>query len=55
MTPSELAAAADALARSLEAAVSLATTRIEHIRVTGHALEARRLADALRAALGTPV
>jgi len=55
MTPSELIEAADRLARSLESAVALSTTRIEHIRVTGHALEARRLADALRAALGTPV
>lgn len=33
------------LASSLEAAVPLATTRIEYIRVAGHALRARRLAD----------
>lgn len=32
------------LAASLEAAVPLATTRFEHIRVAGHATRARRLA-----------
>lgn len=34
------------LASSLEEAVTLATTRIEHVRVAGHAARARRLADA---------
>jgi len=37
------------LAASLEEAVSLATTRVEHIRVAGHAAVARALADELRA------
>lgn len=50
MSRAELAEAAERLARSLEAAVPLCTTRIEHVRVSGHALEARRLADALGAA-----
>lgn len=36
------------LAASLEEAVPLATTRVEHIRVLGHAQVARSLADGLR-------
>lgn len=38
------------LAASLEESVALATTRVEHIRVAGHAAVARAVADELRAA-----
>jgi hypothetical protein len=44
MTQSELARALEDLAGSLEESVRLATTRVEHNRVTAHALAARRLA-----------
>lgn len=47
MTRSELATEARELAESLEAAVPLATTRIEHIRVSAHASRARRIAQYL--------
>lgn len=47
MTREELFRAASELADSLEAAIPLATTRIEHIRVSGHASRARALATAL--------
>lgn len=53
MTNEELSRAtqaAESLASSLEAAVPLATTRIEHIRVSAHAYQARILAQALQAA-----
>ena len=48
MTNEELSRQASELADSLEAAVALATTRIEHIRVSGHATRARAIANALR-------
>lgn len=50
MTRSQFEAALEELAAQLEAAVPLATTRIEHIRVTAQALEARRLARVFREA-----
>ena len=50
MTREELSQAASELAASLEAAVPLATTRIEHIRVAGHASRARAIAQALQPA-----
>jgi hypothetical protein len=50
---SEAAEHARELATSLEAAVPLCTTRIEHVRVAGHAYQARVLANALSEALET--
>jgi hypothetical protein len=47
MTLSEAAEHASRLAASLEAAVPLATTRIEHVRVSSHAYQARSLANTL--------
>jgi len=47
MTPT-LADELDSLAQSLESAVSLATTRYEHMRVAAHASHARALAHRAR-------
>lgn len=49
MTPSDFAAELGYLAASLEEAIPLCTTRVEHIRVAGHAARARRLADTVSA------
>jgi len=46
-TKAELSQIASELAESLEAAIPMCTTRIEHIRVSGHAARARALAQAL--------
>lgn len=43
MTASELAIELGKLARSLESAVLLSSSRAEHVRVTAHALQARAL------------
>lgn len=51
MTREELSLAASELAASLEAAISLATSRVEHIRVASHAARARALAQALETGL----
>jgi hypothetical protein len=48
MTRDEFQTQLDDLALSLESAVSLSTTRIEHIRVSAHASRARALAEVLR-------
>lgn len=48
MSLTESVARAEELAASLEQAVPLCTTRIEHVRVSGHAYAARMLADALK-------
>jgi glutamate/tyrosine decarboxylase-like PLP-dependent enzyme len=46
----DLATAARELADSLEASVTLCTTRTEHVRVAGHAARARWLANSLQEA-----
>lgn len=48
MTRAELARELEQLAESLERAIPLCTTRIEHLRVTAHASHARRLAESVR-------
>lgn len=48
MTRAELARELEQLAESLERAVALSTTRIEHVRVAAHAATARRLATVAR-------
>jgi hypothetical protein len=53
-TNEELFRAAESLALSLESAVPLATTRIEHIRVSGHAYQARALANTILETLQAP-
>jgi hypothetical protein len=53
-TNEELYQAASSLATSLEQAVPLATTRIEHIRVSGHAYQARALANTILQTLQAP-
>lgn len=50
MTRAELARELEELARSLEAAIPLCTTRIEHLRVSALASHARRLAESTREA-----
>lgn len=47
MIPGTLLEQAEALALSLENAVAHSTTRVEHIRVAGHAARARALANGL--------
>lgn len=53
MSREEFQAALERHADELERAIALCTTRIEHVRVSSAAGEARRLADAFRAA-GAP-
>lgn len=50
MTRAELARELEELASSIERAIPLATTRIEHLRVTALASHARRLAESVREA-----
>lgn len=45
---------AEELAREAEAAIPLATSRLEHIRVVSVAMKARALADSLRDTLSSP-
>lgn len=50
MTRAEFQASLDDLAASLENAIALSTTRVEHVRVSAHAAHARSLAEQFRAA-----
>jgi hypothetical protein len=53
MSREEFERALSAHAEGLERAVALSTTRVEHVRVTAQAREARRLADVFREAGAT--